>query len=52
MTNRGVPLWARSNTLGAQRRASEVALYSSYQLPLPAAPAGTDKRARQITAIG
>jgi hypothetical protein len=39
-------------------RASEVALYSSYQLPsqlpspFPAAPPGTDKRMRQITAIG
>ena len=32
-------------------RASEIALYSSYQLPLPAAPPATDKRMRQITAI-
>jgi hypothetical protein len=34
-------------------RASEIALYSSYQLPLPRRPhPGSDKRMRQIAAIG
>ena len=32
-------------------RASEIALYSSYQLPLPAARAGTDKRVGRSTDI-
>jgi hypothetical protein len=32
-------------------RASEIALYSSYQLPPPAAGPGTDKRMRGIAAI-
>lgn len=32
-------------------RASEIALYSSYQLPLPAAPPGTDKHPGRFTDI-